>query len=85
MATCMAMGCTCKATHIVVSYRHEIVGDGEVYCARHAFEDDRESCPCCGSYHIEYEDVEEDWARIDLLPTYPAGTMDSQGCCYEHP
>jgi hypothetical protein len=85
MATCMAKGCSCAATHIVVSYMHDIVGGGIVYCSQHAFDEGRERCPCCGSYQIDYEDAEADWTKIELLPTYPAGSMDGQGCCSEHP
>lgn len=85
MAICMEPGCSCKATHILVNYMHEIVGEGVVYCVHHAFDGDRERCPCCRDYQIEYEDASEGGERIDLLPTYPAGTLDREGCCSEHP
>ncbi len=83
MATCSQPGCTREATHILVGYRHDIVGEGELYCRQHAFGDGRQECPCCDSYSIEFDD--EDGERIELLPTYPEGVLDSEGCCSEHP
>lgn len=70
--------CSNKATHILVNYNHNIIGDGKVYCSDHAFEDGREECPCCDDYWIKSDGKE-------FLPTYPAGTLDGQGCCSEHP
>ena len=49
-----------------------------IFCASHAFFDNRAKCPCCSNYEIEVED------RY-MLPTYPADTLDGEGCCSEHP
>lgn len=70
--------CGQAATHIVVNYRHEVLNGGELYCSFHAFDDGREQCPCCYDYQIDFDDQE-------FLPTYPQGTLDSEGCCSEHP
>ncbi|CEP34354.1 MULTISPECIES: hypothetical protein [unclassified Halomonas] len=70
--------CSIEATHILVNYNHSILGDGEVYCSDHAFKDGREECPCCDDYWIEFDGEE-------FLPTYPAGTLDGEGCCSDHP
>ena len=83
MATCTYPGCTRTATHILVDCYHAIIGEGELYCRQHAFDDGRAECPCCDSYSIEFED--EDGERIDLLPTYSADALDGEGCCSEHP
>lgn len=69
--------CSNTATHVLVDYIHNIVGDGETYCQHHAFTNERENCPCCDEYFIDFEGKE-------LLPTYPAGTLDNSGCCSEH-
>ncbi len=83
MTTCMEPGCSRTATHILVSYRHAIVNGGLLYCQQHAFDNGREECPCCDSYPIEFDTENGD--RIELLPTYPAGALDNEGCCSEHP
>lgn len=75
--------CEKPATHILVNYRHSIVGYGEVFCEQHAFIDDREQCPCCYDYIIEFTPSEGD--RVNLLPTYPEGALDDEECCSEHP
>lgn len=74
--------CSETATHVLVNYYHEITGD--VYCSSHAFEENREECPCCDSYDIEVYDESGD-QNVELLPTYPQGTLDNEGCCSEHP
>lgn len=75
--------CDKPATHILVTYMHDVVGEGEVFCERHAFRDGREECPCCYDYTIGFHD--QSGERLELLPTYPEGTLDKQGCCSEHP
>lgn len=74
--------CGAKATHVLVNYRHEIVDENQTFCSEHAFDDGREECPCCYDYWIE---VERDGQTVMLLPTYPYGTLDQEGCCSEHP
>ena len=83
MITCVHQGCDQKATHILVDYNHSIIGEHGFYCQQHAFDEEREECPCCDSYHIETDD--ENGAKVEFLPTYPQGTLDSDGCCSEHP
>lgn len=79
--------CSCcgnAATYVLVNYNHEIIGNGNVYCDNHAFADGREKCPCCYDYGIEvYDETAEQ--NVELLPTYPQGTLDNEGCCSEHP
>lgn len=75
--------CDKPATHILVDYRHEIVGNGELFCEHHAFIDEREKCPCCYDYTIQFNPPKG--GRVKLLPTYPDGTLDHEGCCSEHP
>ena len=73
--------CSCcgdAATYVLVDYYHEIIGNENVYCSSHAFDNGREKCPCCKNYEIDFEDQ-------TLLPTYPQGTLDRQGCCSDHP
>lgn len=74
--------CGNEASYILVNYHHEIVG--EAFCGQHAFSEGREKCPCCYDYGIEVYDEEKD-RDVELLPTYPAGTLDNEGCCSEHP
>lgn len=82
MLECMHRTCEQPATHVVVDYHHNVVGDEEVYCKKHAFEEGREECPCCYDYDIN---VSTESGSATLLPTYPAGTLDNEGCCSEHP
>jgi hypothetical protein len=82
MPECMYHGCTEEATHILVDYYHDVIGTGEFYCQQHAFEEGREECPCCGDYWIDFSLEAGDG---ELLPTYPEGTLDDEGCCSEHP
>jgi hypothetical protein len=75
--------CGNQATRILVNYHHEIIDENQVFCELHAFNDSREKCPCCDDYVIEtYDDNDR---SIELLPTYVAGSMDSDGCCSDHP
>jgi hypothetical protein len=83
MMECIEAACDRKATHVLVDYNHDVIRNGEVYCQEHAFMDGREQCPCCHNYPIKVED--DSGERIVLLPTYPAGTLDNEGCCSEHP
>ncbi|QYJ83328.1 hypothetical protein [Shewanella aegiceratis] len=76
--------CNNKAEYVLVDYRHEIVDEGEVFCGHHAFDENREKCPCCYDYWIEVYDGDTK-CDVKLLPTYPQGTLDSEGCCSEHP
>ena len=76
--------CDEKAKRVLVTYYHDIVGEGEFFCERHAFEDNREECPCCDDYWIDVGDIGPEGDE-ELLPTYPEGTLDSDGCCSEHP
>lgn len=76
MAQCAC--CSKKARYILVDYHHNVIGDGELYCADHALDDEREKCPCCDYYTI-------DFYGESFLPTYPEGTLDNDGCCSEHP
>ncbi|MFT7056361.1 MAG: hypothetical protein ACJAR3_001995 [Roseivirga sp.] len=79
--------CSCcdnKAEYVLVNYRHEIVDEEEVFCSHHAFDENREKCPCCSHYLIEVYD-EDDECDAELLPTYPQDTLDLKGCCSEHP
>lgn len=78
MSECTWGACVKEATHILVTYNHDIVGSGELFCSEHAFYDGREQCPCCYDYQIEFGDIE-------LLPTYPEGALDHESCCSEHP
>ncbi|HHF2911567.1 TPA: hypothetical protein ACPJ0C_004713 [Vibrio alginolyticus] len=75
--------CNETARYVLVDYTHDIVDRDEVYCPNHAFQDGREECPCCYDYTIEYED--DDGNEHLLLPTYPEGELDREGCCSEHP
>lgn len=70
--------CSQPATHVLVDYHHNILGGGIFFCSRHAFDDEREQCPCCYDYQIEFEGG-------DYLPTYPSGALDGEGCCSDHP
>lgn len=83
MIECIEANCDRTATHILVDYNHKIISNEEVYCKDHAFMDGREQCPCCNDYQITVED--DSGEKFVLLPTYPAGTLDSEGCCSEHP
>lgn len=76
LSTCSA--CGGAATHVLVDYHHNILGSGILFCSSHAFDSGREQCPCCGGYEIELDGV-------DYLPTYPAGALDGEGCCSDHP
>jgi len=78
MRECSYGACVNEATHILVTYDHDIVDRGELFCSEHAFADGREKCPCCYDYRIEF-------GEIDLLPTYLEGALDHEGCCSEHP
>ncbi len=85
---CIELGCDLDATHILVDKNHEIIGinDGteELYCEKHAFEDDRACCSCCkGTADVEYED--KDGNSIELEPTYPNDELDNVSCCSWHP
>ena len=82
MSECIYQGCTKSATHILVDYHHEIIDEGIFYCASHAFVEDREKCPHCYDYQIEFDDEN---GMVDFLPTYPQNTLDNEGCCSEHP
>jgi len=80
------MKCDCcdrEATHVLVDYHHSVSKDVEVFCRLHAFQEGREQCPCCGDYPIRIDD--EDGEEIVIHPTYPAGALDGEGCCSEHP
>ena len=70
--------CDEKAKFVLVDYRHEIIQPMQLFCRDHAFDDQREECPCCDDYWIDVEGTE-------LLPTYQPGSLDSSGCCNEHP
>ncbi len=76
--------CNREATHVLVDWYHTPFKDNEgeeiVYCGTHAFDEGREECPCCDDYWIEVGD-----AGVGLLPTYPENTLDSEGCCSDHP
>lgn len=74
--------CGCEATHILVDYYHNIIGDGVFYCQRHAFEEGREQCSCCHDYWVAFN---LEAGEGELLPTYPAGALDGEGCCSQHP
>lgn len=76
--------CNEAATHVLVDYNHNVIQPVIVYCRNHAFVDNREECPCCDDMPIEVED-ENTGAYIELLPTYPLGTLDYEGCCCQHP
>lgn len=76
--------CHQAATHVLVDYRHNIIEPFEFYCSKHAFNDGREECPCCYTFAIEVYDETID-KYIELLPTYPLGTLDYEGCCCQHP
>jgi hypothetical protein len=76
MDKCSYKNCNQKPTHVLVDYEHKSI-DNKVYCSIHAFLENREKCPCCNFYYIEGTD--------GLLPTYPNGTLDDEGCCSEHP
>lgn len=90
---CEHQGCTIKATHVLVDYHHRIIeegdalgADGRHFCHHHAFSDDREACPVCvaaKSTTQVYDDAAEQ--DVDLLRTYPPGTLDGEGCCSDHP
>lgn len=82
MPECMHMGCSEVASHILVTYHHEVALGGVFYCQEHAFKQGREECPCCSEYKIHYSVEAGDGT---LLPTYPQGTLDEEGCCAEHP
>lgn len=81
----MSAVCSCchnDATHVLVTYYHEVVDDGIYYCPNHAFSEDQEMCPCCDTYGYDiYTD------EGVFLPTYQSGelTTDEDGCCSEHP
>lgn len=76
MALCSS--CNKPATHILVIC-YNIIGDGIfLLCNNHVDDDDKELCPCCHDYWIEFDGE-------DYLPTYPLGTLDGEGCCSEHP
>ncbi len=75
---CQCADCGTKATHVLVSYNHDILGSGIFYCSQHAFSNGREQCPCCYDYWIEFDGKE-------YLPTYPSGALDGEECCSEHP
>lgn len=86
--------CGAKATHVLVDYNHTLIdenderaADGLYFCASHAFIDGREACPICIRYSDMTESVydDEDDVEVDLLRTYPPGTLDSEGCCSDHP
>ncbi|MUL01113.1 hypothetical protein GNP89_02655 [Aliivibrio fischeri] len=80
------INCSCcnnEATHVLVDYYHNIVNYNAVFCRIHAFQDGRVECPCCDDYDIEYEGT--DGKDHELLPTYSYGTLDSDGCCCDHP
>lgn len=81
MKTCII--CEKAATHILVNYRHEIVNESQVFCEEHAFKNGREKCPCCYDYGIETYDGND--RTIELLPVYVSGSLDSDGCCADHP
>jgi|GEM_PF-3519438 len=83
MAKCDYRHCVSEVTHILVTYEHDIIGKGKTFCTEHAFEENRERCPCCDDYDIKFDD--ESGEQIELLPTYPPGTLDDEGCCSEHP
>lgn len=70
--------CSSPADYVLVDYHHNIIGDGILYCYEHAFDNNREQCPCCRDYLIDVD-------GLDFLPTYPSGALDGQGCCSEHP
>lgn len=36
MSECTWGACVKEATHILVTYNHDIVGSGELFCAEHA-------------------------------------------------
>ncbi|WP_417516129.1 hypothetical protein [Marinobacter sp.] len=76
--------CDQEAERVLVTYMHEIVGEGAFFCERHAFDDGRERCPYCDDYGVEVED-EDSGEIVELLPTYPAGALDSEDSCSEHP
>lgn len=81
----MSFTCCCcdsEAEYVEVNYRHSIAKGTPVYCIDHAFDDDREECPCCDNFEI---DVEIDGKIGHLLPTYTSGSLDNEGCCCEHP
>jgi hypothetical protein len=75
--------CTRPATRVLVDYRHNIIGDGVVFCEQHAGGNGRAMCPCCFDNYIEVNDQNGD--QVELLPVYPAGTLDAEGCCADHP
>jgi hypothetical protein len=79
--------CSLEATRILVDYNHEIIGEGELYCEEHAFKEGRENCPCCsGDDSLEYEYIDDELEEtVELLLTYPQGTLDKEGCCSIHP
>lgn len=80
------MNCYCgnRATHVLVTYDHDIVLPLQVFCKTHAFEDDREECCCCGDYGIEVENP-VNYKTEELLPTYLLGSLDEGNVCSEHP
>jgi hypothetical protein len=83
MQECMYIGCSEAATHILVTYNHEVIGDGEFYCQQHAFEEGRKECPYCCYHDLIGFSLEAGDGK--LLPTYPDGTLDDDGGCLLHP
>lgn len=90
---CDYPGCATQATHVLIDYHHRVIeegdergDDGRHFCRQHAFEDGREACPVCvaatSTSQLYDESAEED---VELLRTYPAGTLDGEGCCSDHP
>lgn len=84
MAECSHPNCYREATHILVNFYREIVGNGQLYCQDHAFEDDRGMCSICDTYeyNVELED-DETGETIYLRPAY--NKLDIDGYCSEHP
>lgn len=90
---CEYPGCSIKATHVLVDYYHtpiedddERSDDGRYFCPHHAFADGRESCHICVSYEVRtkaYDEVAE--KDVEMLRTYPEGTLDADDCCSDHP
>lgn len=78
--------CDQEAAYVLVSYWHDVVGEGSFFCEEHAFAEGREKCRFCEDYGIEVDEEDENTGEIiELIPTYPAGALDSEGCCSDHP
>ncbi|MBZ6385514.1 MULTISPECIES: hypothetical protein [Pantoea] len=75
--------CRNEATRVLVDYMHNVIEPKVFLCETHASGSETELCPCCNSYAIET--LDEKFNEIEMLPVYPVGALDDEGCCSEHP